>query len=209
MKKLSKYFVLVCVISLLVSCGKTPANDKKNNISSVEIQSDKYVKSGEKEYLFEAEGMDTIQLKGEDVLEGKEANMSVNISNTISMDFHISRDNPNGTRLYAIYNSQAINLAESNISPNVFEEGEAIEDYYYQICCYDFNMDGEKEIILACGNKNDELSIFLFEISLEMDQLLIPINYIKGYDSAYINEKNEICVPSPKGTEFYRVDIKP
>lgn len=224
MRKYMRYLVAVSIICLLAGCGnKTTSNEIASNEATSNEKEDKATSSEkqtidkedskkdnkkEQEYLFEAKEMDTIQLTGQEILDGKEANMSVKISEDINMDFHISRDNPNGTKLYAIYNSQAINLAENYISPYVFDDDEAIPSYYYQICCYDFNKDGLKEVLIACGNKNDELSIFLFDVLSYTEQLFSAINYIRGFDTANVNGYNEICVPSEKGVKSYKYDVQ-
>ncbi|MEG0692171.1 MAG: hypothetical protein RR444_03725, partial [Oscillospiraceae bacterium] len=124
-----------------------------------------------------------------------------------NMDFHISRDNPNGTKLYAIYNSQAINLAVNYISPDVFDNDEAIASDTYQISCYDFNKDGIKEVIIACGNKNDKLSLFVFRVVTDSEFIFYPTNYILGYKNAYVNDSNEICVPAENGVKTYKYNV--
>jgi hypothetical protein len=124
------------------------------------------------------------------------------------MDFHLSRDNPNGTKMYAIYNSEAKNLAVNYISPDVFDNDEAIASDYYQMACYDFNKDGIKEVIIACGNKKDKLSLFIFRVVIESEFIFYPTNYILGYKDAYVNDSNEICVPSPNGEKLYKYNIR-
>ncbi|MEM1485968.1 hypothetical protein V6615_14020 [Oscillospiraceae bacterium PP1C4] len=221
MNKYKKYLAAMIAICLLVGCAAEKAAVENNIASSSSPSQETAEKQAEssqqmskkqeqsaQEYLFEAKGMEAIQLTGQEILDGKEANMSVKISEDINMDFHISRDNPNGTKMYAIYDSQAYNLAVNYISPDVFDNDEAIPAYSYQICCYDFNKDGTKEVAVAAGNKNDELSIFVFYVDVESQFVLYPENYILGYKNAYVNESNEICVPSPNGVKVYNYRIR-
>lgn len=206
MRKYLGYLIIIMMIFLLAGCG----NEKTTDEQTGDASSSKPQTQNVQEHLFEAKDMDSIELSGQDIIDGKEANMSVKISNDINMEFHISRDNPNGTKLYAIYNSQATNLAVNYISPDVFDNDEAIPSYYYQICCYDFNKDGIKEVVIACGNKSNELSIFVFGVNIDTDFefMLYPINTILGDKNAYVNESNEICVPSIKGDKAYKYNVK-
>lgn len=210
MNKYKKYLAAIITICLLAGCA-TEKTAVENNIGSSSLppqEINEQKNQSAQEYLLEAKDMESIQLTGQEILDGKEADMSVKISDQISMDFHMSRDNPNGTKLYAIYNSQAYNLAVNYICPDVFEEDEAIPSYSYQICCYDFNKDGTKEVVVAAGNNEDELSVFVFYIDVESQFVFLPENYILGYKDAYVNESNNICVPSPNGVKTYKYNIK-
>ena len=228
MKKYSKSLLVMFLVVSLSGCGnkaEAPKPAPANPASSAEAKTSEPQAAQPvappaesapeptakiQEHLFEAKDMDTIELTGQEILDGKESNMSVTISDDIKMDFHISRDNPNGTKLYAIYNSEATNLASNYINPDVFDnEGEAIADYTYQISCHDFDQDGIKEIIIACGNKKDTLSLFVFQPYLDSKITFTPLNYILGYTTAYVNDNNEICVSSPKEVKTYKYNVAP
>lgn len=211
MNKFIKYMGAVLImICLLAGCaGGENKNQNPQAPSPSPEETNEKGKGSAQGYLFNAKDMDTIVLTGQEILDGKEADMSVKISDDISMDFHLSRDNPNGTKMYAIYNSEAINLAVNYISPDVFDNDEAIPSYYYQMTCYDFNRDGIKEVIMACGDKNDKLSLFIFRVSTDDQFIFYPVNYILGYKDAYVNDRDEICVPSPNGEKLYKYNIKP
>ena len=85
----------------------------------------------------------------------------------------------------------------SNLAKSLDEWCWVKEDFYYQMAAYDFNHDGEKEIIVAGGNKKDTLELYVFRLNPDLDfeknepHLLAEIN--GGYKS-YVNEKDEICV---------------
>jgi outer membrane murein-binding lipoprotein Lpp len=208
LNKHKKYLAAVLItICLLAGCTGQENKNENAQVSSSQETTEKQEQSAQ-EYLFKAKDMDSIQLTGQEILDGKEADMSVKISDDISMDFHLSRDNPNGTKMYAIYNSEATNLAVNYISPDVFDNDEAIASDYYQMACYDFNMDGIKEVIIACGNRNDKLSLFIFKVVTDSEFIFYPTNYILGYKDAYVNDGNEICVPSPNGEKLYKYNIK-
>lgn len=201
------YLVAVLAICSLAGCSSQEAAPESSMATSSQQITPKPAQSTQ-EYLFEAQDMDVIQLTGQEILDGKEADMNVKISDSITVDFHISRDTPNGTKLYAIYKSQAVNLAVNYISPDVFKDDEAIASYTYQIACYDFSQDGTKELVVAAGNKKDALSIFVFRVDVESEFIYQPENYILGYKNAYVNENNEICVASPKEVKAYKYNIQ-
>jgi len=207
LSKYKKYLSAILVMCLLVGCTAKPTVIESGAAPSSQKTAESEMQ-GAQEYLFEAQGMDSIQLTGQEILDGKEVDMSVKIADGIDVDFHISRDTPNGTKLYATYKSQAVNLAVNYISPDVFDNDEAITTYIYQIACYDFNKDDQKEVVVAAGNNDDQLSIFIFGVDVESQFIYNPENYILGYKNAYTNEDNEICVPSPSGVKNYKYNMK-
>ncbi len=210
MKKYFSYLILGVLVLSLSGCGKEETNTSLSDTTTSVISTEgstQTEKANVQDYLFDADGMDTIQLSGQEILDGKEANMSVSLSGAgnINMDFHISRDDPNGVKLYATYEGNAINFASNYIKFDVFDEsGEAIPSYYYQISSYDFNQDDFKEVVIACGNKEDKLSLYVFEPYIEDSSLFSLYNYILGYTTAYVNDKEEICVLSPTETKPYK-----
>jgi hypothetical protein len=125
------------------------------------------------------------------------------------MDFHISHDNPNGCQLFGVYKENTKNFATDFINADLFDtSGEAIPSYTYQISCYDFDKDGIKEVIVACGDNKDVLSINIFEPNIEESFLFSSINQILGYSTANVNENNEICVPSANDVKIYKYNVR-
>ena len=77
----------------------------------------------------------------------------------------------------------------------------ALEDFYYQLSCYDFDNDGEKEIIVAAGDKKDTLELYILRLDynnpdFDNAQILKSIN--RG-SKVYVNEKKEVCVMDSQG----------
>ena len=70
------------------------------------------------------------------------------------------------------------------------------EDFYYQMCGYDFDGDGVKEIVVAGGNKKDVLELRIFHINPgeEMKQYPEPVTEINGGMKSYVNAEGGICV---------------
>ena len=72
--------------------------------------------------------------------------------------------------------------------------------FFYQMAACDINGDGEKEIIIAGGNKKDVLELCVLQVKKNLEfgygeeenpQLIKRIN--GGY-KAYLNDKRKICV---------------
>ncbi len=77
----------------------------------------------------------------------------------------------------------------------------ALEDFYYLLSCYDFDNNGEKEIIVAAGNKKDILELYILRMDYNNPdfgnvQILKSIN---SGSKVYVNEKKEICVMDSQG----------
>lgn len=218
MKKFKNSCAIILAVCMLTGCSTPKAPAKYSGTASAQATSEQQLvkKAGERQKqspdlqtcLFDAPGMESIQLTGQEIIDGKEANMSVKISDTINMDFHIGLDHPNGTQLYAIYNSDACNLAVNYTNPEMYDNDEPIPTFSYQICCYDFNQDGIKEIVVAGGNSEDRLYVYVHYVDIDSQFVVYPENYILGYKNAYVNENNEICVPSTNGVKTYQYNVK-
>lgn len=171
-------------------------NEKSNDVSSKEKMS-KDEKKDIGNYLFNSDKMDIIEISGKDLLKRKEVEISTEIKVGKNVKLVIRRDNT-GPGISMIILSGTLGVDMVNDLEKSLDEGcGAKEDFYYQMASYDFNHDGEKEIIVAGGNKKDilELRVFQLNTNLEYDnhnpKLLATIN--GGYKS-YINDKDEICV---------------
>ena len=218
MKKYRNYCVIILAVCMLFGCSAPTASTENSGVPSSQTTSEQQLiqktdenpeqNKGPQAYLFEAKGMESIQLTGQEIIDGKEANMSVKVSDAINMDFHIGLDHPNGTQLYAIYDSNACNLAVNYTNPEMYDNDEPIPAFSYQICCYDFNHDGKKEIVVAGGNYVDQLFVYVHYVEIDSEYKVYPENYILGFKNAYVNDNSEICIPSPNGVKTYRYNIK-
>ncbi len=197
-----------CLLVAIIACILVGCNNETNTTPSIENPQPS-IEPQVQTHIFEAPDFNTIELTGQEILDGEEANMNVMLSDEIEAEFYIARDNPNGTKLYAIINSEGINFA-NNLDSSVFDDyGFAKPSYTYQIACYDFNNDGIEEVVIACGDKKKTLSIFVFSFDADQDIAFNMENYITGYSSAYVNNNEEICVASPSGDIFYNYSFKP
>lgn len=89
-------------------------------------------------------------------------------------------------------------ITDYNIVITEKDFGFPIEDFYYEIACFDFNRDGSKEIVMSAGNKVDKLLIYVFEMNYFAktyeEQKPRVISSFEGITKAYVNENNEICI---------------
>lgn len=81
------------------------------------------------------------------------------------------------------------------------EWGGALEDFYYQLSCYDFDNDGEKEIIVGAGNKQNILELCILRLDYNNPDFgnAKILKSINSGCKAYVNEKGEICVMDSQG----------
>ena len=147
--------------------------------------------------LFNADKMESIEISGKDVCKGKEVDISTEITAGKKAELVIKRDKNRPSFSMIIYaGDKGIDMI-SNLAKSLDEWCWVKEHFYYQMAAYDFNHDGEKEIIVAGGNKKDTLELYVFRLNPDLDfeknepHLLAEIN--GGYKS-YVNEKDEICV---------------
>jgi len=199
--------VLASTSIILCSCEKNNSDITNNTITQATTAQIKttspqteelVIAEINQEHLLVGPNLETIELKGQEILDGEEANMTVQISDDIEFDFSISLGHPNGTNFYVNNNSFVFNLAHDCAYGNVFDEfGFPKSLYRYQIACYDINKDGVKDVIIVCGNGKDELEIVYFDLvySYFMDDLYYyPSNHLSGKTTAYIDENGKICI---------------
>lgn len=192
-----KYTILAFLCLFILSgCADTEKGVKNNSAAPEEVSSkDKQFDIGE--YLFNADKMETIEISGKDLLQKKKAELSTEIITGKKIDLAIKLDDYNFGFSLIIYSENLGIDMSSNLEKSVKKGCAPKEDFYYQMASYDFDHDGEKEIIVAGGNKKDTLELNIFRLNLDLDfeknepQLLAEIN--DGY-KAYVNGKDEICV---------------
>lgn len=106
-----------------------------------------------------------------------------------------------GFSMDVFWGETGIDLVSYLGEKSIDEWGGALEDFYYELACYDFDNDGEKEIIVAAGNKKDKLELYILRLDHDNPefrnaQILKSIN---SGSKAYVNEKKEICVMDSQG----------
>ena len=181
----------VCLISILSSCS----SEKLKTTTDIKEKTDNAVNAGN--CLFNASELDFVEISGEELLERKEVAISTEIMPGKDADLVIKRDNVGqGISMTIISEKKGVDMV-SYLGESTDEWCGAKKEFYYQMAAYDFNNDGEKEVIVAGGNKADILEVNVFCIDLNIDfgnnnpQLLAQIN---GGSKSYVDEKNEICV---------------
>jgi hypothetical protein len=149
------------------------------------------------DYLFNGNKIDTIEISGRDLLKRKNVELSIEMVSGKKAEFYIKRDDV-GHAISMIFSSGNLGVdLVYNLEKSVDEWCGAKDNFYYQMASYDFNDDGEKEIIIAGGNKKDILELYVFQFNPELEcgtnnpKLLTTIN---GGCKSYVNDKNDICV---------------
>ena len=89
----------------------------------------------------------------------------------------------------------------SNLGESLEEKwAGAKKGFFYQMAACDINGDGEKEIIIAGGNKKDVLELCVLQVKKNLEfgygeeENLQLIKRIDGGCKAYLNDKRKICV---------------
>ena len=197
------FISLICIF-LSVGCGGKKT-EVKNDMTLSQEKRDNVGK-----YLFNADEMESIEISGKDLQKRKKCEMSTEITKGETLDFVIKREDVgDGISMKVFSENQSINLGES------LEEkwAGAKKGFFYQMAACDINGDGEKEIIIAGGNKKDVLELCVLQVKKNLElgygeeeeenpQLIKSIN--GGY-KAYLNDKRKICVIDGKNIVSYTV----
>ena len=198
MKKIVWINLCVCLLFTLCSCGRQIPKDR-NSTSQITDKEVKELKDGK--YLFNAKEMDSVEISGEDLLNNKEVNISTAEEDGRDIDLRIKREKYGPSfGMDVFFEEKGIDLV-TYLEKSMDEWGGALEDFYYQLACYDFDNDGEKEIIVGGGNKKDILELYILRLDYDnpgFDNAKI-LKSINGGCKAYVNEKKEICVVDAKG----------
>lgn len=158
--------------------------------------------------------MESIEISGKDLRKRKKCEISTEITKRETLDFVIKRDDVGeGISMSVFWKKQGIDLI-SNLGESLEEEWTgAKKGFFYQMAACDINGDGEKEIIIAGGNKKDVLELRVLQVKKNLEfgygeeeeknpQLIKSIN--GGY-KAYLNDKRKICVIDGKNIVSYTV----
>ncbi len=185
MKKIVWIQIYLCLLLILCSCDRQIPEDMN---SSTQIM-DQELEVGN--HLFNANEMDSIEISAEDLLNHKKVNKSIVEENGREIKLAIRREEYGPAfAMDVFFGKIGIDLVTTD------EWGGVLEDFYYQLSCYDFDNDGEKEIIVAAGNKKDILELYILRLDyhnpdFDNAQILKSVN--SGL-KAYVNEKKELCV---------------
>ena len=143
------------------------------------------------------------EVKNDMTLSQEKCEMSTEITKGETLDFVIKREDVgDGISMKVFSENQSIDLI-SNLGESLEEKwAGAKKGFFYQMAACDINGDGEKEIIIAGGNKKDVLELCVLQVKKNLElgygeeeeenpQLIKSIN--GGY-KAYLNDKRKICV---------------
>ena len=158
--------------------------------------------------------MESIEISGKDLRKRKKCEISTEITKRETLDFVIKRDDVGeDISMSVFWKKQGIDLI-SNLGESLEEEWTgAKKGFFYQMAACDINGDGEKEIIIAGGNKKGVFELRVLQVKKNLEfgygeeeeknpQLIKSIN--GGY-KAYLNDKRKICVIDGKNIVSYTV----
>lgn len=207
------FISLICIF-LSVGCGGKKIKQKTEVKNDMTLSQEKRDNVGE--YLFNADEMESIEISWKDLRKRKKCEMSTEITEGETLDFVIKREDVGeGISMKVFSENQSIDLI-SNLGESLEEEWTgtgAKKGFFYQMAACDINGDGEKEIIIAGGNKKDVLELRVLQVKKNLEfgygeeeeenpQLIKRIN--GGY-KAYLNDKRKICVIDGKNIVSYTV----
>lgn len=198
-----KKSIIVMGICLLVLGGCSNQTDKsgqKEEVTTTETPGDN--QEFEKalpdvgEFLFNADNMESIEISGKDLEERKVVETSVDIGKDKSVTLRIRRDQyGDGFGMLALLKPTGADLV-SCLGDSIGDGCAFKEDFHYQMCCYDFDGDGVKEIVVAGGNKKDVLELRIFTVNPDekIREFPEPVTEINGGIKAYVNKEGGISV---------------
>lgn len=198
-----KYLIITTLLLFALSgCSRETINgnsqSEKSNVTSsatISPRDKKTIETGN--HLFNGNKIDTIEISGRNLLKRKNVELSIEMTSGKKAEFYIKRDDL-GHGISMIFSCGILGVdLVYNLDKSVDEWCGAKDNFYYQMASYDFNDDGEKEIIIAGGNKKDILELYVFQFNPNLNcssnnpKLLTTIN--GGYKS-YVNDQDDICV---------------
>ena len=203
--------ILIISLLLFTLCG---CNTKVDNRESEIKKSNNIPLAATGKYLFNADKMETVEISGDDLLKRRKVEMSIEDTwkkekKWEDITLEIKRDKY-GVSISMNFFSDSSGADFIDGLGETLEWGGAKAGFYYQLAVYDFNHDGNKEIIAAGGNKKDilELSVFQFnpkQSSNSDNPKSLAYHVIKGGYKSYVNEKNDICVMDDSGNNVLTV----
>lgn len=111
----------------------------------------------------------------------------------------IGRDHPNGTRVVVSTGEIGYNLFANDgkyFEAAFDDSGELKEGYYIQTSFFDLDKDGQKEVLLAIGNKMIDLGVGIYKYNGNIkNNGFVQLGYIEGQSEIKVLKDGEIHVP--------------
>lgn len=194
-----KRIIIFAMVFMLCAC------ENRRNEKNLGIATEQYAGN----YLFNTDKGECIEISGEDLLNRKKVNISTVEEDGRDVELVIKRDDYGpAIAMGVFFGENGIDLV-TYLEKSTDELFGALKGFYYQLSCYDFDNDGEKEIIVAAGNKKDILELYILRLDYnnpDFDNAQI-FKCIKSGSKAYVNEKKEICVMDSQGKmSIYSLD---
>ena len=211
--------ILIISLLLFTLCG---CNTKVDNRESEIKKSNNVPLAATGKYLFNADKMETAEISGDDLLNRKKVEMSIEDTwkkekKWKDVTLEIKREKYGVSIAMDFFCDSSGADFYDGLGETLDEWSGAKKGFYYQLAVYDFNNDGNKEIIAAGGNKKDILELSVFQFNPERpggrnNPKSLAHHVIKGGYKSYVNEKNDICVMDDSGNNVavypYKENLK-
>jgi hypothetical protein len=189
-KNVIKILLIFLVVFLLTSCGNNSTVTPTNSNISRKI---------DENLLLGIDGDKSFALW--DFTKGRESSdlvfdINKNIKN---ISIELGLDSPNGTKATIVMGHNGYNLIvlSKQLLKSAFDKyGELNDGYYIQASIFDFDKDGDNEVVLSIGNKSTELGLSIFKYA---NNDFNQIGYIEGQSQAYINKDGAIEIYNSTG----------
>ncbi len=136
MKKIVWILIYSCLLFILCSCDRQ-IPEIRNSTSQI---MDQELEVGN--YLFHANEMDSIEISGEDLLNHKKVKKSIVEEDGREIKLVIKREEYGPAfAMDVFFGKVGIDLV-TYLKKSTDEWGGVLEDFYYQLSCYDFDNDG-------------------------------------------------------------------
>lgn len=192
-----KLLIGLSVILLFEGCGGESQPLPEQTQTPETVQTSEPVRISEQSYkhLFNSDGMKSIEISGEDLInrkeESKNNSLSVKLKNGKTLKLVIRRDSVGvGINLNLYFDDYGCNTLDFLGGNSLDEWAGALKGYYYQMVYCDVDQDGEEEIIVAAGNKKDMLEIAVLKIDHQAEQMYVDNKYDSFFGGGPIAEKS-------------------
>lgn len=162
-----KIFLVILSLFLLLNLGACAQKEKK------EKSPDQVLEETVSTSLRSPDEACSIRIQGKDLMEGKEAEQTLEIAKGKKATLRIYRNKMNPFANMVVYrDDEGIDLV-TYLSQGILDEYcIAKEDFEYYMQCYDVNADGVKEIVIAAKRQD---SFLVDVLSLDWEQKIIDL----------------------------------
>ena len=140
-------------------------------------------------------GAKSVSMIAQDIHAGRKAELR--LPAPYALEFILSRDSPNGTKIFAMYGDKGENLGVNlEGMAGINEYGEMEEGFAIQLAACDLNGDGIPEVLVATGNMVAELTVAVFTYNPKAkEERFRRVGVAEGQREARIEKDGSITMP--------------